>query len=175
MLVNVYVPNAGGRPERARLDFKCRFLRALQRRCDSLAAAGRQVIIVGDLNIAAGPDDVCPKFSHEAMYHEDEKAALAGLLRDFVDVWRRLHPQETAVYTVWDEKTSARAFNEVLRIVSLRLKVKLLVTPCQCVQHTAALCMPVSNGCGCGWAGGADRLCTGVAQPGGPCCVLRGH
>lgn len=29
------------------------------------------------------------------------------------DVWRRLHPQEAATYSVWNEKTSARAFNRV--------------------------------------------------------------
>ena len=33
--------------------------------------------------------------------------------RSYPDVWRRLHPGETGVYTVWDEKTSARIFNEV--------------------------------------------------------------
>ena len=33
--------------------------------------------------------------------------------RSYPDVWRRLHPEQTGVYTVWDEKTSARAFNEV--------------------------------------------------------------
>ncbi len=30
----------------------------------------------------------------------------------YPDVWRRLHPEQTGVYTVWDEKTSARIFNE---------------------------------------------------------------
>lgn len=28
------------------------------------------------------------------------------------DVWRHLHPEEAATYTVWNEKTSARAFNQ---------------------------------------------------------------
>ena len=31
----------------------------------------------------------------------------------YTDVWRRLHPEQEGVYTVWDEKTSARIFNEV--------------------------------------------------------------
>jgi hypothetical protein len=43
VLVNVYVPNAGERPARSRLDFKVRFLRALKDKCDALAAAGREV------------------------------------------------------------------------------------------------------------------------------------
>jgi hypothetical protein len=28
-------------------------------------------------------------------------------------VWRHLHPQGEGVYTVWEERTSARAFNVV--------------------------------------------------------------
>lgn len=33
------------------------------------------------------------------------------LLQDFPDVWRQQHPDAEGCYTVWDEKTSARAFN----------------------------------------------------------------
>jgi exonuclease III len=44
VLVNVYVPNAGDRPARARLPYKLRFLQALQRACDELMAQGREVL-----------------------------------------------------------------------------------------------------------------------------------
>ena len=47
------------------------------------------------------------------MYTADEQAALRGLLTSFQDVWRKLHPDERTAFTVWDEKTSARAFNDV--------------------------------------------------------------
>jgi exonuclease III len=44
VLVNVYVPNAGPRGAgTARRDLKTRFLRALKRKCDGLADAGREV------------------------------------------------------------------------------------------------------------------------------------
>lgn len=31
----------------------------------------------------------------------------------YPDVWRRLHPDQASVYTVWDEKTFARSINAV--------------------------------------------------------------
>jgi exonuclease III len=43
VLFNVYVPNAGDRPERARLPAKLAFLQALQERVDALLGSGRQV------------------------------------------------------------------------------------------------------------------------------------
>jgi hypothetical protein len=43
VLLNVYVPNAGDRPARARLDLKLSFLRALKARMDELVAGGREV------------------------------------------------------------------------------------------------------------------------------------
>jgi len=43
VLVNVYVPNAGDRPDRPRLRYKLAFLEALKRKCDALVAAGREV------------------------------------------------------------------------------------------------------------------------------------
>ena len=74
-----------------------------------------QVLVVGDLNIAASQADVHDKLDREQMYSQDEKALFASLLAELTDVWRKLHPDTTKAYTVWDEKTSARAFNEVTR------------------------------------------------------------
>lgn len=72
-----------------------------------------QVIIVGDLNVAASQADVHSKLTYERMYTKAEKEALQALLSDYTDIWRRLHPDVNNVFTVWDEKTSARVFNEV--------------------------------------------------------------
>ena len=41
---------------------------------------------------------------------------MAGLLRRYEDVWRRLHPDDISSYTFWDEKTSARPYNHGMRI-----------------------------------------------------------
>jgi exonuclease III len=43
VLFNLYVPNAGDRPARARLPAKLSFLAALKERVDDLLGAGRQV------------------------------------------------------------------------------------------------------------------------------------
>ena len=68
---------------------------------------------MGDMNIAASQKDVYDKLDREAMYSSDEKELFASILVDFQDVWRNLHPDTKEAFTVWDEKTSARAFNEV--------------------------------------------------------------
>ena len=78
-----------------------------------------QVLIVGDMNIAASQKDVYDKLDRDAMYPEDEKELFASILVDFQDVWRNLHPDTKDAFTVWDEKTSARAFNEVRHLAKL--------------------------------------------------------
>ncbi|EFN58215.1 hypothetical protein CHLNCDRAFT_142087 [Chlorella variabilis] len=120
VLVNVYVPNAGDRPDRPRLHYKLRFLAALRRKCEELAVAGRELLLVGDFNVPAEARDVHPDLlpggSLDELYGQEERAALHALTAAYPDVWRRLHPQEAATYSVWNEKTSARAFNRGLRI-----------------------------------------------------------
>ena len=36
-----------------------------------------------------------------------------ALASTYPDVWRRLHPDTEGSYTVWEERTNARAFNVV--------------------------------------------------------------
>lgn len=72
-----------------------------------------QVMIVGDLNIAASPNDVHPSMDWARMYHSEEVAAFRALLADLTDVWRLQNPDTIDCYTVWDEKTSARSVNRV--------------------------------------------------------------
>lgn len=72
-----------------------------------------QVILVGDMNIAASPKDVHPSIDWARLYHPEELDALRSFLRDYTDVWRLQNPDAADVFTVWDEKSSARAFNKV--------------------------------------------------------------
>lgn len=118
VLINVYVPNAGqGSEGSARLDFKFRYLRQLRLKMDGLVASGREVMVVGDFNISAAEGDVHPKIGLKNRYTIDEIAWLKDALSEgFVDIWRYMHPETQGVYTCWDEKTSARAFNEGVRI-----------------------------------------------------------
>ncbi|PNH08290.1 hypothetical protein TSOC_005178 [Tetrabaena socialis] len=69
------------------------------------------VIAVGDFNVAAARADVHPTYSFDGLYDERELAELHGLMAAYPDVWRRLHPGTEGVYSVWEERTSARAFN----------------------------------------------------------------
>ncbi len=150
VLINVYVPNAGERPDRPRLATKLKFLKSLKAHCEALAAQGRRVLLVGDFNVCADERDVHPRIGLENAYSEEERNLFLSFLTDqggiFVDSWRHLHPDDdveknveksdskvteadttaapntsagggsAGVYTVWDEKTSARAFNEGVRI-----------------------------------------------------------
>ena len=99
------------------------------------------MLIVGDLNIAASQQDVHDKLDREAMYSTHEKELFDSLLAEFADVWRHLHPDAGNVFTVWDEKTNARAFNEV--IDSLPASAPGLLLTCICtlilLQHSFTL------------------------------------
>jgi exonuclease III len=68
VLLNVYAPNGGERPQRARLGFKLRWFRALQQKLDQLAAANRQVVLVGDLNIPHSWEDVHLTVKWDGLY-----------------------------------------------------------------------------------------------------------
>ncbi len=70
-----------------------------------------------------------PTFSSDA-YNAEELAEMRGLIAAYPDAWRQLHPREKMRYTVWDEKTNARAFNKVssegqLQVIGLRANVSL--------------------------------------------------
>jgi exodeoxyribonuclease-3 len=127
ILINVYIPNSG--VDKERLNFKMDFLAALKSKCDSYTNQGREVMIVGDLNLAADARDVHPRIGLEKHFTEEERAWLKGMLTDsggYTDIWRKLHngtnetqqpaSSVTTAYTCWDEKISARAFNEGVRI-----------------------------------------------------------
>lgn len=157
VLINVYIPNAGERPERPRLATKIKFLKSLKAHCEALASQGRRVLLVGDFNVCADERDVHPRIGLENAYSQEERDLFLSFLTEqggkFVDTWRHLHPDSgtqpgeaptaaavsnatdptstnpsspssvpssvpssAGVYTVWDEKTSARAFNEGVRI-----------------------------------------------------------
>ncbi|KAF6255533.1 Endonuclease/exonuclease/phosphatase [Scenedesmus sp. NREL 46B-D3] len=111
-----------------RLPAKLAFLQALQERVDALLSSGRQVVAVGDFNIAAEPRDVHSAITWDTLYAQSELNALHQLTSTLTDTWRQLHPEQGGVYSVWDEKTSARAFNVGLRIDYALCSKQLLIT-----------------------------------------------
>jgi exonuclease III len=58
VLFNVYVPTSGSSAAYANLPFKMQFLRALRAAMRAKRAAGRAVVLAGDLNLARRPQDV---------------------------------------------------------------------------------------------------------------------
>lgn len=72
-----------------------------------------QVIAVGDFNVAAEQRDVHSAITWGTLYEQQELDALHALFDSCNDTWRHLHSADDGVYTVWNEKTSARAFNVV--------------------------------------------------------------
>ena len=121
MLVNVYVPNAGDPPERARLPTKLAFLRKLKTKLETFRDQERQVLLVGDFNIALSKNDMHSCFWQEEIYTKEEIDTFQEILDDHIDVWRSLHPHETNTFTVFNERKSYRDSNKVFSKNSVHL------------------------------------------------------
>ncbi len=130
VLFNIYFPNGGRGPEWVahKLAFYQRFLKV----AGQYRAAGRPVVLTGDLNTAYAEIDLArPKENAKTSgFMPDERAALgeyftAGL----VDTFRHLHP-DTVKYTWWDQVSRARERNVGWRLdyflVSDDLKAKIV-------------------------------------------------
>jgi hypothetical protein len=49
--------------------------------------------------------------------YAEEREWIDGFLNKYVDLYRHFHPNETDVFSVWNQKTEARIHNEGLRLV----------------------------------------------------------
>lgn len=97
-IASVYVPNGG-----KDFDAKRRFLASLQAYVASSTAAGRPLVVCGDMNVAHADIDVHPK-ERKAVIGQlpEERALFDGLLAaGLVDVGRRLDPSNDAYFTWW--------------------------------------------------------------------------
>eukprot|EP01044_Picomonas_judraskeda_P003432 COSAG03_NODE_282_length_9474_cov_2.398720_7_plen_595_part_00 len=144
VLVNVYCPAFGREDQGGRAGFKKRFHEALTARCEALLRRGRQVLLVGDLNVTALPIDVHPVHRGRAQlpqaeYQQEQpklrKADLGpGELDDddeeekewskrewfhsqpFVDCFRAAWPTRQGAYTFWPTVSRARETNTGSRL-----------------------------------------------------------
>jgi exodeoxyribonuclease III len=110
----VYVPNGGK-------DFpaKLRFLQSLNVWAAETAAAGRTLLICGDLNVAREERDVHPKErkANQIGTRAEERALLSGLLAGgLVDVGRALDPANDELFTWWAPWRNLRQRNIGWRI-----------------------------------------------------------
>jgi exodeoxyribonuclease III len=119
-IISSYFPSGSAGPERQAS--KDRFLVALAPYLAKLKRGGREVILIGDVNIAHRDIDLKNWKSnqknsgclpHERAWMTAQMAARTPL----VDVYRHLHPTEEAkAYTWWSQRGAARANNVGWRI-----------------------------------------------------------
>lgn len=113
-VASLYVPN-GGKDFEAKL----RFLEALDGWAAEAQAAGRPLLLCGDLNVTRCEDDVHPKERRAGAcgQREDERALLGRLLsRGLTDVGRALDPANPALFTWWPPWRGLRQKNVGWRI-----------------------------------------------------------
>jgi exodeoxyribonuclease-3 len=96
---STYVPNGGK-------DFpaKMRFLESMETHLKLLAHQGRQVVLCGDLNVARAVIDVHPKENKPKVIGQspEERALFERILESgYVDVQRKLHPDDAELFTWW--------------------------------------------------------------------------
>jgi exodeoxyribonuclease-3 len=108
-VASVYVPN-GGR------DFpgKMTFLEALDAYAAAFQAEGRQLAILGDLNVARTERDVHPRERKPRAIGQlpEERAMIERILgRDLVDVGRAQDPDNEGLFTWWAPWRNMRARN----------------------------------------------------------------
>ena len=113
-VASIYVPNGGK-------DFpaKIRFLEALDAWAAEHAAAGRTLVLCGDLNVTRADMDVHPKERKAGALGQrpEERALLDRLLgRGLVDLGRSLHPDDDALFTWWAPWRNLRQRNIGWRI-----------------------------------------------------------
>jgi exodeoxyribonuclease III len=129
LLYNVYFPNGKASPER--LQYKMDFYEAFLLETDRQVAAGRQVIVCGDVNTAHKEIDLARPKENEKYsgFLPIERAWMDKVCaHGYLDTFR-LFNQQTAQYSWWDMKSGARARNIGWRIdyfyVSAGLKDRL--------------------------------------------------
>lgn len=125
ILFNVYFPHGSGDPKRE--IFKMKFNRAIEIRIQSLIKSGRQIILVGDLNIAHREIDHCdPIQSNKELMlrcyddHPPRKWFDNWISSTdeskLIDTFRYLHPTQQKAFTCWNTKINARPVNYGTRI-----------------------------------------------------------
>ncbi|WVN86453.1 exodeoxyribonuclease III [Cryptococcus depauperatus CBS 7841] len=119
VLFNLYCPNE---TNDARRPYKMNFLYALQERVRLLQAAGREVIVVGDINIVRAPIDsgegpvrssAAQHYEHPARRTLDDWCFPKGPM---IDVVRECWPKRDDMFTCWNQKLDARSANYGSRI-----------------------------------------------------------
>lgn len=117
LLYNIYFPNGGSGVERHL--FKQKFLSFLNDHLKEKINQGREIIVVGDYNIAHQEIDIYDpiKLAKESGFLPEERTWFNSFLDlGFIDTFRYFHPNETQRYSWWSYRELARIFNRGWRI-----------------------------------------------------------
>ncbi|GFQ05045.1 DNA-(apurinic or apyrimidinic site) lyase 2 [Phtheirospermum japonicum] len=117
VLFNVYGPRAES-DDTERIQYKRNFFNVLQKRWESLLGQGRNVIVVGDLNISPYAIDRCdagPDFEKNE-FRTWFRSLLVRNGGPFSDVFREKNPDRGEAYTCWPTNSGAEEFNFGSRI-----------------------------------------------------------
>lgn len=116
-LYNIYFPNGGSGEERHL--FKQRFLRDLNVHLKEKLAKGREIVVVGDYNVARTEKDVYDpaRLSKESGFLPEERQWFQSFLDlGFVDTFREFQPESKERYSWWSYRELARVNNRGWRI-----------------------------------------------------------
>lgn len=117
LLYNIYFPNGGSGD--VRHNFKQKFLADLTIHMKKQIKAGKEIVLVGDYNIALSDIDVYdPKRLSKVSGFLPEERVWLGQFFDlgFVDTFRKFHPLEPNRYSWWSYRELARPANRGWRI-----------------------------------------------------------
>ncbi len=117
LLYNVYFPNGGSGRERH--DFKQEFLKEFTLHIQQKIKAGREVILVGDYNVAHTDIDVYApdRLGDESGFLPEEREWMTSFLKaGFTDMFRKFHANEDHRYTWWSNFNKSRMLNKGWRI-----------------------------------------------------------
>jgi len=98
VLASVYVPNGN-----KNYPVKVEFMQRLAAWARELHAAGREIVLCGDINITRTEMDVHPKERKPGVIGQlpEERGLFASLLENLVDVGRKLDPDNAELFTWW--------------------------------------------------------------------------
>jgi exodeoxyribonuclease-3 len=117
VLYNGYFPNGGN--DLSRVPFKLEFSEAVLQHAEAARRAGRSIVICGDVNTAHEEIDLAnPKSNQKNTGFLPEERAWVSRLVDhgYLDILRRLHPDEEGLYTWWSNRKGVRERNIGWRI-----------------------------------------------------------
>jgi exodeoxyribonuclease-3 len=117
LLYNIYFPNGGSGDERH--EFKQEFLSQLYHHLEKQLKRGKEIIVVGDYNIAHRPIDIYDpvRLAKESGFLPEERAWMDAFFDlGFIDTFRYFNKDAANRYSWWSYREFARTNNRGWRI-----------------------------------------------------------